>query len=103
MKEAKDEAVEAATARKSLAIMKEEWEAEKIGLQSDVLSLENEKSNLEANMEALSLELGEVQARCDKLNNEVQNSPFRCLQHVAELLQRISTNFCVVLFVVIAP
>lgn len=56
LKEAEDEA---ATAHESLAIVKEEWEAEKTGLQSDVLSLENEKSNLEAEMEALRLELAE--------------------------------------------
>lgn len=75
LKEAEDKAGEAATAHESLAIAKEEWEAEKAGLESDFRCLEKEKSNLEAEMEALRLELGEVQARCDTLRNLVRYSP----------------------------
>lgn len=73
LKEAEDKAAEAAAAHESLAIVKEVWEAEKTGLQSDFLRLENEKSNLEAEMEALRLELAEVEARCD---TQVQYFPF---------------------------
>lgn len=84
LKEAEEKAAEAATAHESLAIVNEEWEAEKTGLQSELLRLENERSNVEAEMEALRLELAEVEARCDKLSNQVQkSSPFGCLQHVA--------------------
>jgi len=83
LKEAEDKAGEAATAHESLAIVKEEWEAEKAGLESDLVRLEQEKSAVEAELEALRVELAEVQARSDTLSNRVRESPVGQLRDVA--------------------
>jgi len=76
LKEAEDKAGEAAAAHQSLAIVKEEWEVEKAGLESDLRRLEKEKSTLEAEMEVLRVELEQVQARSDELSNLVSDSPW---------------------------
>jgi chromosome segregation ATPase len=76
LKEAEDKAVEAAAAYQSLAIVKEEWEVEKGGLESDLRRLEKEKSSLETEMDALRVELEQMQARSDQLSNLVSDSPW---------------------------
>jgi hypothetical protein len=99
LKEAEDEAAEAATAHESLAIVKEEWEAEKTGLQSDVLSLENEKSNLEVEKEAEVVTLEEDSKNLSCMNTAKEEEELAA--HQAELgvlrseLQQISRTSAV--------
>lgn len=54
--------------------MKEEWEAEKAGLESDVVRLEKERARLEAEVEVSTLEVSKVQACADKLRNLVRGT-----------------------------
>lgn len=60
LKEVEDKVGEVVMVYESLVIVKEEWEVEKVGFESDFWCLEKEKFNLEVEMEVLRLELGEV-------------------------------------------
>uniref|UniRef100_A0A7I4DZD3 Kinesin motor domain-containing protein n=1 Tax=Physcomitrium patens TaxID=3218 RepID=A0A7I4DZD3_PHYPA len=71
LKEAEDKLGEATTAQASLAVIKEEWETEKMILQSAFTSLEKEKLNLEADISSIRLKLVESQDRSDKLSSEL--------------------------------
>lgn len=77
LKEVKDKVVEIVVVYESFVIVKEVWEVEKKGFQSDFSSLERDKLYFEVEIDVLRLELFGVQYCFDRFGVQVCNFFFR--------------------------